>query len=307
MHFLKNKILSLLNGIFEEKFEELKFLSGQSAINASRSRYSALKNLWDAEVKVYSQWGEDGIIDYLCETLEISKPKILEIGAGNFTECNSRFASEFRNASVFAVDGRSDLLNTIEESPLKWKTHLFAENYWVDPNNVSQILSRANSAMAGIDILSLDLDGNDYWILEAMDLTGISVVVVEYNALFGATRSVSVPRKDDFNRVDEHWSWLYYGASLKSFINLLGSKGFTFVGTNRVGNNAFFVCDSKVSAFPLKASKDISQYTDWRIRESRNLQKSLSFTDGAQRNKLMSDMPLIDTETLELLTVLDLG
>jgi len=281
------------------------FYSGQSAVLASRLNYSKILHLWDAEVKVYSQWGEDGIIDYLCEQLGVSKPKILEIGAGNFTECNSRFACQFRNASVFAVDGRLDLMHVVNTHHLRWQTHLFAENHWVTPDNAFQIESNARSKMGGIDVLSLDLDGNDYWILGSLSLESVSIVIVEYNALFGDRFAVTVPRNDNFDRSSEHWSWLYYGASIKAFIELLKNKGFQFIGTNRVGNNAFFVSDSKVDQIPLRGSTDLGIYTDWRIREARDSSGKLSFASGEERLVPILGLPLVDITTGNTLKVGD--
>ena len=107
-----------LSPVFSE-LNEIKFLIGQNSIISSRSMSNTFKHLWDAEVKVYSQWGEDGILDFLCEKLEISKPKFLEIGAGNFTECNSRFIAANRNASVVAVDISKNLMESINSTTLK--------------------------------------------------------------------------------------------------------------------------------------------------------------------------------------------
>ena len=120
---LLNNIYLLIKGLLTPEISNFKFALGQSAILASRQSYFKVKNLWDAEVKVYSQWGEDGILDYICELIELAKPRVLEIGAGNFLECNSRFIAEFRNASVVAVDARADLLNAPLHS-LKWKNHI---------------------------------------------------------------------------------------------------------------------------------------------------------------------------------------
>ena len=62
------------------------FALGQASILASRSRSEQFKNLWDAEVKIYSQWGEDGILDYIFRKIDIPKPKVIEVGAGNYSE-----------------------------------------------------------------------------------------------------------------------------------------------------------------------------------------------------------------------------
>jgi hypothetical protein len=93
-----------LRNYLKPEINNLKFLLGQSAILSSRAASNNFKDLWDAEVKVYSQWGEDGILDYICEAIGISKPNVIEIGAGNFIECNSRFLAESRNANIIAVD-----------------------------------------------------------------------------------------------------------------------------------------------------------------------------------------------------------
>jgi len=252
------------------------------------------EHLWDAEVKVFSQWGEDGILDYLCEELGISKPKVLEIGAGNFRECNSRFLAENRNASVFAVDGRDDLSSAINQKSLRWKTHIFSMQEWITPENINNVIKIAQESMLGIDIFSIDLDGNDFWILDEANLHGVSIVVVEYNPLFGSKLEVSVPRDDKFDRTTKHFSWLYYGASIKAFIKTLSQKSFVFVGTNRVGSNGFFVRQSIVNNIKLKLPRDLSLYVDWRVRESRDQQGTLNYLCNDSRIDQIKDMPLIN-------------
>jgi hypothetical protein len=272
-------------------------LIGQAAILSSRQASGNFRYLWDAEVKVYSQWGEDGILDYLCERLGLSKPRILEVGAGNFDECNSRFLAENRNANVFAVDSREDLISSIEDNPLYWKSHVVGFHTWVTPENINEIIENAKNAIGQPDIFSLDLDGNDYWILDAADLASIRIVVAEYNPLFGHKSAVTVPRDDKFDRTSKHYSWLYYGASLKAFTLLLEKKGFAFVGTNRVGNNAFFVSKDIANLIPTKVSQDYSVYTDWRVRETRSESGALNFATGYARVITMMDQELIDIET----------
>ncbi len=278
-------------------WESPRFLIGQTAILSSRANSYNFTRLWDAEVKVFSQWGEDGILDYLCEKVGLVKPKVLEIGAGNFTECNSRFLAENRNASVFAVDGRDDLIPSIECHSLRWKTHIYGYQTWVTPKNINEIVEKASQAIGKLDLLSLDLDGNDYWIMQAANLDSVSVVVVEYNPLFGHSKAVTVARDDAFERTSKHYSWLYYGASLKAFVDLLEKKDFEFVGTNRVGNNAFFVRRVLRNKIPLEISIDLSEYTDWRIREARSQDGQLSLASGYNRVIEMKDLPLIDLET----------
>jgi hypothetical protein len=294
MTFLVQKIVRRIRLIISNDLQNLKFLLGQNSILTSRSMSEKFIDLWDAEVKVFSQWGEDGILDFLCERIGLTKPRVLEIGAGNFTECNSRFLAENRNASVVLVDGRKDLILNVNSNSLKWKTHIFALEEWVTTENINNIIKSAKSMIGKLDVLSIDLDGNDYWIVEVADLSEVKIIVVEYNPLFGSDFAVSVPSDDNFNRATKHYSCLYYGASLKAFNHILNQKGFIFMGSNRVGNNAFFVHQETVEKINLTVPSDLSIYTDWRIRESRDSSGKLNYVSGSDRLKEIRGLPLKD-------------
>ena len=283
------------------------FALGQASISSSRAASNNFKNLWDAEVKIYSQWGEDGILDYIFQRLEIPKPKVIEFGAGNFSECNSRFLAENLNASVVAIDGREDLIETISKTDLPWKTHILGLQTWVTPSNVNQLIKKAHHFMGGVDMLSLDLDGNDFWIINAADLTGIMVVVVEYNPLFGNLKALTVPEEDAFDRTKKHFSWLYHGASLKAFVNVLSDKGFRFIGTNRVGNNAFFVATDASHLIPFSPDPNNDCYFDWRVRESRDRSSQLSYLSGEERTTEIQNLPLVDLLTTKLTNLRETG
>jgi hypothetical protein len=306
MRYLLQKIIQRIRLGISKDLQNLKFLLGQNSILTSRSMSEKFINLWDAEVKVFSQWGEDGILDFICEKIGLTKPKVLEIGAGDFTECNSRFLVENRNASAVLVDGRKDLVHNVNCSSLKWKTHIFAFEEWVTSKNVNEIIRSAKNKIGSIDIFSIDLDGNDYWIVEAADLNEMQVIVVEYNPLFGSDFAVSVPSDDFFNRTTKHHSCLYYGASLRAFINILNQKGFIFIGSNRVGNNAFFVRQEIVGKINLPVPSDLSLYTDWRIRESRDSSGKLNYISGSDRLEEIKDLPLKDVVNRIDIKVIDI-
>lgn len=306
IHRLLNNTYLLLRGFLSPEIRNFKFALGQSAILASRHSHSKVKNLWDAEVKVYSQWGEDGILDYICEIIALAKPRFLEIGAGNFLECNSRFIAEFRNASVVAVDARADLLSAPLHS-LKWKNHIELVHEWITPDNINNIIELAEQKMNSVDIFSLDLDGNDYWILERANLSQVKVVVVEYNALFGSTHEVTVPRNDRFERHKEHASGLYYGASLKAFVELLKLKGFVFIGTNRSCVNAFFIKKNLRSKFKTLKMQNLDKYVDSTIRESRDSFGKLSFLAGIDRNIVIESLPLWNVASQVMVKVRDVS
>lgn len=298
-----SEIYSLVASSNLEKLNNFKLLLGQSAILASRSMASKFHNLWDAEVRVFSQWGEDGILDFICQTLELSKPNAVEFGVGSFIECNTRYLAENRGASVFAVDALPDHVNEIEKISLSWKTHIFAHRELITPVNAQNILNEAKQKLGKLEIFSLDLDGNDYWILESLDLTEFKVIVVEYNGIFGAKYEVSVPRDDFFDRQNTHSSSLYYGASLPAYVYLLANRGFTFIGSNRVGTNAFFVKKNLVNLFTIRIPGDLEEYTDYRVRESRDAQGRLNKLSGKERLNQIKNLNVVNVRNSEVKSI----
>lgn len=283
---------------------ELVYRSGTAGILAGRAARGTFRDLWDAEVSVFSQWGEDGILDFLCEALHLARPNVVEFGVGNFLECNSRFLAEYRNARVMAVDAQDDLTSTLRRLPILWRTTIEVRQEWITPDTAPRLLAEAKKMFGGVDIMSLDIDGNDYWVAERLDLSGVTIIVVEYNPIFGAARAVTVPRNDSFSRGREHFSNLYYGASLSAFISLLAERGFSFVGTNRVGNNAFFIPTARRAEVLLPdPASDLARYTDWRVRESRDESGMLTYLSGPERLRLIGDLPLVDTINGSQLTV----
>lgn len=95
-----------------------------------------------------------------------------------------------------------------------------------------------------IDLLSIDVDGNDYWFWKGLNVVQPRVVVVEYNHLLGPTDALSVPYRDDFIAEFSEYGSDYAGASLMAFIVLARQKGYRYIGSNAIGTNAFFVRSS---------------------------------------------------------------
>lgn len=296
----KNLLGKLFPGSLVLNSSEFRYILGINTILANRSGHKELRILSDAEVSVFSQWGEDGILDFLLQHLQISKPKILEIGAGDFSECNSRFAIQYRNCSAYLVDAREDLKNNLEKSFSMWKGTVSAECIFVTPENINEIFERAKNFMGGIEVLSIDIDGIDYWVAQRLDWTDINIAIVEYNPLFGHRNTVSVPLETFTSRFEQHYSGLYFGASIRSWIELMESNNLVFVGSNRIGNNAFFV-NKKLclnSSIPIPDTNDLSGFVDWRIRDSRNRDGNLTYLNLTEMQSLLSGMPVVDTRTM---------
>jgi hypothetical protein len=273
-------------------------LSGQAALNLRNSMDPCFSDIRDAELKVFSQWGEDGILDYICHKLGLRKPRMLEFGVGDFSECNSRFLVENRGASVVLVDSNENLLPFVQNQDCYWRSTVIPLNAWITTNTAQDLFKYAYDQLEGLDIFSIDLDGNDYWIVNSLDLDEVIVVVVEYNPVFGADLSISVPKEDDFDRSKKHSSNLYYGASLRAFINLMKYKGFDFIGTNGAGSNAFFVKSEMFSKLMIEKPnrEDLSTYCDWRVRESRDVSGSLSLLTGDSRWEQIKHMPFVECD-----------
>ena len=271
------------------------FRAGVAGIQAQRAARGTFQHLWDAEVSVYSQWGEDGILDYLCDAVHLDRPKVLELGCGDFRECNSRFLAEYRSSGVTMVDGRSDLVRSVRALPAFVRTTLDPRREWITPDSVGNLLSSARDIHGRLDIISLDIDGNDYWVAERIDYSGVQIVVFEYQPIFGPDLAVTVPRQDDFDRTAAHYSWLYYGASLRAFVDLMRERGFTLVGTNRVGNNAFFVADDHLGGvgLPRPSTEDLRPFVQWTVRESHDEEGRLTYLAAREGIELIRALPLV--------------
>ena len=282
-----------------------KMLRASSAINASKAARPTYSYLWDAEVKVFSQWGEDGILEYLFDLVGLNKPRIVEFGAGNFTECNSRFAAEYRNASVYAVDMREDLVQEMEGLDIYWRNSIFPVCDFITPESAKMHQSLAEQKLGGIDCISIDIDGNDYWVLQSLNLSNVQVVVCEYNPLYGSNLACTVEKNDFFDRTKEHFSWLHYGMSLRAAIDLLMTSDFIFVGSNRAGNNAFFIKKNFVNllGFDLPDIGHLKDFVDWRVRESRDEHGNLSYLTKEDAISIISDCKLVNISTLESVQV----
>lgn len=272
---------------------------------ASKSAHSTYKNLWDASFSIFSQWGEDGILDYLCDVLNLARPKVLELGAGNFRECNSRFLAEFRSAEVVPVDSREDLVSSISKMSVNWKNHIHPLQVWITPASISTIQTFANEKMGFFNILSIDLDGNDYWVAKEIDYSNVEIVVVEYNPIFGHKHAITILEDENFDRTTAHYTWDYYGASLLAWLRFFESHDFSFIGSNLQGTNAFFIKSSNISKLNFPIPNDHALHVNCPTRDSRNLDGKISYRDFTQRKHDICGLEVLDLVKNEKLKLTD--
>ena len=244
------------------------------------------------EFRVFSQWGEDGIIQYLLRNIEVTRKIFVEFGVQNYTESNTRFLLINNNWSGLVIDGNSDQVTYIKNDPIYWQYNLKAVTSFITKDNINQIFLD-NGIQGEIGLLSIDIDGNDYWVWEAIDSINPAIVISEYNFRFGTNRAVTVPYQADFVRTQAHHSNIYFGASLRALCLLANKKGYAFLGCNSTGINAFFV-RKDLKPDHIKELSVEEGYVVGKFRESRNQIGELIFLTLEEEQKILESLPLIE-------------
>jgi len=203
----------------------------------------------------------------------------------------------------FIMDGDSQAMSALRNDELYWRYDLTAVGAFITRENVNQLF-RDNGFSGDIGLLSVDIDGNDYWVWEAIDAVNPVIVTVEYNSVFGSQYAVTVPYDPAFHRTKAHYSNLYWGVSLKALCLLAEKKGYAFVGCNSNGNNAHFVRKDKVGTIPVKSAQE--GYVESRFRESRDINGNLTYQRGKQRLESIKDMQVFDVERGVTVSIKDL-
>ena len=293
---MKDKLRNIFKK-FTEKLnkddQKILMLLGQSRAAEVKSK-GPINSLSEVEFKVFSQWGEDGIIQYLVSKIDIPNKVFVEFGVENYLESNTRFLMMNDNWSGLVIDGSKSNINFIKSDDIYWRHELTAVESFITKDNINEIIS-SNVKVEDIGILSVDIDGNDYWVYNAIDCVNPRILICEYNNIFGSEHPVTVPYNPSFVRRNAHHSDLYFGASLKAFYNIAKERGYTFVGTNSAGMNAFFVRNDLASPFKAVTPEDV--YQPSKTRESRDKEGKLSFLTGDERIKEIKDMPVVRTDT----------
>jgi hypothetical protein len=259
----------------------------ESALNAARPN----GNPRDYEFKVYSQWGEDGIIDYLVSLVPVTTRSFVEFGVENYTEANTLFLLKHRYWRGLVIDGSHDNIATIKRTAEYWRYDLRADASFITRDNINDIITR-NGLNGDLGLLSIDIDGNDYWVWEAINCINPSIVVAEYNSLFGPVAKLSTPYKDDFVRSEAHPSNMYYGASIAALDHLAQVKGFSLVAGNSAGNNVFFVRNDLLGS--LKRITPQEAYVQAAFREAHTEQGEVLYLTFAERQAAIAYKPVVD-------------
>jgi len=251
-----------------------------------------IKSLYEAEFKVFSQWGDDGIIQYLINYLDIENKTFVEFGVEDYMESNTRFLLINNNWSGLVIDGSEINVSKIKKDEIYWKHDLIAKSAFITKDNINQLIEE-EGIKGQIGLLHIDIDGNDYWVWKALEVVHPIIMIVEYNSEFGYERAITIPYKENFVWTKAHYSNLYFGTSILALCYLAEEKGYSFIGSNSAGNNAYFVKNEFLKDLqPLKAEEG---YVESKFRQARDKNGNLNYLRGNEIMENIKGMPVYNT------------
>jgi hypothetical protein len=269
--FIKNITgLSKTGAYLREEIEKMKVLMAQSMVQHARNTKVTGLQWKQVEFSAFSQWGDDGIIQYLIHHIPGIIPRFIEFGVSNYLEANTRFLLLNDNWRGLIFDGSEANVQFIKNDTISWRYDLTSERLFVTKLNINEAITKQGFT-GDLGILHIDIDGNDYWIWDCLHAVNPQIVIMEYNSVFGNKGAISVPYKDDFYVTDAHYSNLFFGASLKAMDFLAQKKGYQFIGTNTAGNNAYFLRNDLLNEFVPAVSVD-DAYVTCNFRQNRNVE-----------------------------------
>ena len=273
---------SIVNFVLQKSFLEV--------LNVTKPILLDKKNNFNINkfgIKIYSQNDEDGIILYIFKHIGIKTKKFVEIGVENGTECNTTNLLKNFNWKGIQIEGSKKLYNDAKiqlkkvlEKKIK---NLKLLNIFVTKKNINQILKK--NCGKEIDLLSVDVDGNDFWIWKAINCVKPRLVIIEYNSFFGSNISATIKYNSKFiwnHRNNKS----YYGASLKALEKLGKQKKYILVGVDKNGVNAFFVRNDLAKYINLKSKKTEEIFLDNK-REIRNKEQYINESKKLLNQKLI--------------------
>lgn len=258
-----------------------------AAVNSVKKN---LQSLDDVAFQVFSQRGEDGVIQYLCSKIEIPDKTFIEFGVEDYTEANTRLLL-FNNWRGLVLDGSKLNIRFIKSDFIYWKYDITALQCFVTAENINSLIT-GYTGNSDVGLLSIDIDGNDYWVWEAITAIQPRIIICEYNSAFGNTHAVSIPYRASFSKTKAHYSNLYYGASLPALCHLAQKKGYDFIGTTSGGVNAFFV--RKDLSDPFIKHDAQSGFHESANRDSRDKSGKHNFLLHHERLEEIKELPVVN-------------
>lgn len=200
-----------------------------------------LPSLCDVGARIYSQFEEDGYLLFLSAVLELSPKIFIDIGAANGINSNcANLAINLGWHGLFVDGNETEILQGQKFYAEHPDTALYPPKFVrsiVTAENINQLIREAGFA-GQVGICSIDIDGNDCWIWQALEAVDPAVVVIETHIEYG-DRDIAVPYDPGYCYPGKHPD--YNGASAVAMVSLARAKGYRLVGANRYGFNLIFV------------------------------------------------------------------
>ena len=280
------KLVRYLHGLRSLQRVNISLARG-GAGRAARNVDPAQPSTW--EFAGFSQNGEDGIIEVVLSHLRSPNRYFIEIGASDGLENNTTWLALVRRYGGLWIEGDP-------EASRKCRDLFAAMNYGVEIANMFATVETASSIVAKAreknpDLLSIDIDGNDYHIAQALFKAGLrpKVCIVEYNSAFGPDLSVSVPYVSDFRVGSGAGANLFYGCSLEGWKTFFASNGYSFVTVDANGVNAIFArSDEMLPGFLERLEpRDFAENTSQGREYGAGWDKQLAMIDTARLHKIV--------------------
>jgi hypothetical protein len=230
----------------------------------TRSQYEAIallamrygfQSLSAAELRAFSQNGEDGVLAEIFSKIGTTNQFFVEFGVQDGLECNTRLLMEVLGWSGVYFEPDPDSFSRLSER-LENRDDVLTLREFVTPDNVNSLFAQS-AVPAELDLLSIDIDGQDYWVWDALEGFRPRVVVIEYNAALPVEPSV-VEMKGAVQ--DRSTSFQFMGASLGAMRDLGRRKGYKLVHAELAGVNLFFVRDDLALPFETVLARGSNHY-----------------------------------------------
>ncbi|HET8922675.1 MAG TPA: hypothetical protein VFN26_06715 [Candidatus Acidoferrum sp.] len=216
--------------------EQLERAHYREALLRDDPRYSDPKRLFRYSYKVFSQDDEDGAIAEIFRRIGAERRRFIEIGVGDGLECNTlNLLLQGWSGHWIDTDKKGFARIRVRFGMFLGIT-LGSHLHFVNAENIDKFLAPLCPG-GELDLLSIDIDGNDYWVWNAITSIQPRVVVIEYNASWHPPLSITIEYNQDFKWDETN----YFGASLSALTELGAKKGYNLVGCCFSGSNAYFV------------------------------------------------------------------
>lgn len=227
--------------VLEDRVKSLFFKQYEELASPEVSQKILFRNV---ENKLYSKHGGDGILAHIFSKVGTTNRTFVEMGVEDGTECNTANLSLNFGWKGVLIDANEVWINKARDF---YKKKLGTKSGavkmvagFVTAESVDSLISQGGVS-GDIDLLSIDIDSNDYWVWDAITSIKPRVVVMEYNAAFGL-HSITIPYDPQFHYQEAYKNNpLYFGVSLTALAKLAQKKGYILVACDSHGHDAFFV------------------------------------------------------------------